>query len=242
MFLDESGDHSLDKIDSQYPVFCLAGVIIDEDEYQKVVSPDLDRIKLKYWKTTDVIFHSRSIRKCESPFNNLLDKSIRDPFYKTLDGFFSKSSLTIIASVILKQKLKDQYSDPSNPYEISVMFLMERFLYFLEEAGDRGYITVESRDSKSNKNLFEEYSNILANGSGDKYFIEPSRFQARVKKIEFITKKQNENGHQLADLVAYPIATKILYPNRKNLAFDVIKPKFRKRRNRIRGYGLKVFP
>lgn len=242
MFLDESGDHSLDKIDSQYPVFCLAGVIIDEDEYQKVVSPDIDRIKLKYWKTTDVIFHSRSIRKCEPPFNNLLDKSTRNPFYKSLNGFFSKSNIAIIASVILKQKLKDRYSDPSNPYELGMMFLMERFLYFLEEVGDRGYITVESRDSKSNKDLFEEYSNILANGSGDKYFIEPSRFQTRIKKIEFVTKKQNENGHQLADLVAYPIATEILYPNRENLAFDAIKPKFRKRGNRIMGYGLKVFP
>lgn len=242
MFLDESGDLSLEKIDPQYPVFCLAGVIIDEDEYRKTVSPDLDRIKLKYWKTTNVIFHSRSIRKCEPLFNNLLDKSVRYPFYEDLNAFFNKSKLKIIASVILKQKLKNQYSDPSNPYEISMMFLMERFLYFLEETNDQGYITVESRDSRSNKNLFEEYSNILANGSGDKYFIESSRFQARIKKIEFVTKKQNENGHQLADLVAYPIATKILYPNRKNLAFDVIKPKFRRRGNRIKGYGLKVFP
>jgi len=67
MFLDESGDHSLDKIDSQYPVFCLAGVIVDEDEYENSISPNLDHIKLKYWKTTNTIFHSRSIRKCESP-------------------------------------------------------------------------------------------------------------------------------------------------------------------------------
>ncbi len=234
--------HSLDKIDPQYPVFCLAGVIVDQEDYRDTVSPNFDSVKLKYWKTTDIIFHSRSIRKCEPPFNNLLDKSVRLPFYEALNSFFNKSRLTVIASVILKKKLKDQYSDPSNPYELSMMFLMERFLYFLEERGDKGYITVESRDSKANKNLFEEYSNILANGSGDKYFIEPSRFQSRIKKIEFVTKKQNENGHQLADLVAYPIATKILYPHRKNLAFEVLRSKFRKRGNRIKGYGLKVFP
>ena len=28
MFLDESGDHSLDKIDSSYPMFVLAGCIL----------------------------------------------------------------------------------------------------------------------------------------------------------------------------------------------------------------------
>jgi Trm5-related predicted tRNA methylase len=34
LFLDESGDHSLDKIDPQYPVFVLGGIIVDE-EYAK---------------------------------------------------------------------------------------------------------------------------------------------------------------------------------------------------------------
>lgn len=30
-YLDESGDHSLTRIDSQYPVFVLGGVVIDAD-------------------------------------------------------------------------------------------------------------------------------------------------------------------------------------------------------------------
>jgi hypothetical protein len=30
LFLDESGDHSLSKIDPQYPLFVLCGVILDE--------------------------------------------------------------------------------------------------------------------------------------------------------------------------------------------------------------------
>ena len=34
MFLDESGDHSLDKVDLQFPAFCLAGVITDEEDYR----------------------------------------------------------------------------------------------------------------------------------------------------------------------------------------------------------------
>lgn len=123
-----------------------------------------------------------------------------------------------------------------------MMFLMERFLYLLEETNDQGYITVESRDSKSNKDLFEEYSNILANGSGVNFTVPASRFQSRIQKIEFVTKKQNENGHQLADLVAYPIATKVLYPNRRNLAYDILRSKIRQRNGRISGYGLKIFP
>ena len=33
MFLDESGDHNLEKIDQQYPVFVLAGAIFDNSYY-----------------------------------------------------------------------------------------------------------------------------------------------------------------------------------------------------------------
>ncbi|HCB35264.1 MAG TPA: DUF3800 domain-containing protein, partial [Candidatus Taylorbacteria bacterium] len=37
MFLDESGDHSLDKIDASYPMFVLAGCIFDFEYYTNVV-------------------------------------------------------------------------------------------------------------------------------------------------------------------------------------------------------------
>jgi hypothetical protein len=39
MFLDESGDHSLDKVDDTYPVFVLAGCIFDFEYYSKTVEP-----------------------------------------------------------------------------------------------------------------------------------------------------------------------------------------------------------
>lgn len=242
MFLDESGDHSLAKVDSQYPVFCLCGVIVNQAIYKDKISPDLDKIKLKYWKTTDVIFHSRDIRKCNPPFDNLLEEKTRQSFYQDLNNFFTQAPITIIASVILKNQLKNQYTDPSDPYALSMIFLMERFLYFLEEKKDRGFLTVESRDQRANNRLFSQYSKILNEGSGRLYCIVPSRFQSRILKIEFVTKKQNENGHQLADLAAYPIANYGLYPKRKNLAYNVLKPKIRQRGGRVKGCGLKVFP
>ena len=45
MFLDESGDHSLVKIDEQFPVFCLAGCIFDEGEYQQNSKAKTDAFK-----------------------------------------------------------------------------------------------------------------------------------------------------------------------------------------------------
>lgn len=49
MFLDESGDHSLVKIDSSYPMFVLAGCIFDFDYYTDFVEPKARKLKEKYF-------------------------------------------------------------------------------------------------------------------------------------------------------------------------------------------------
>lgn len=243
MFLDESGDHSLSKIDKQFPVFCLAGCVFDELEYQQNAKAKIDALKIRYFNRTDVILHSREIRKCEPPFNILLNSNTKQSFYTDLNNLMSQSPYTVIASVILKQQLKERYADPTNPYTLSLGFIMERFLYYLEENNDVGYISVESRDPKSNTDLFRAFTEIMNNGSfGNVQHVSAERFQGRIQKIIFITKQQNENGHQIADLAAYPIAKYCLDRNKQNPAFEIMKSKFRSVNGKILGYGLKIFP
>lgn len=243
MFLDESGDHSLLKIDPQFPVFCLAGCIFDENDYIQNSKAKIDALKIRYFNNSNIILHSREIRKCESPFNILLNSNTKQNFYTDLNNLIFNLSFTILASVILKEKLKNQYNDPSNPYALSLQFIMERFLYFLEENNDVGYISVESRDPKSNTDLLNTFTNIINNGShGDKHNVSAERFQAKIQKMDFITKQQNQNGHQVADLIAYPIARFGLTKKKPNPTFAIIKPKFRSKYGKIMGYGLKIFP
>lgn len=111
MFLDESGDHSLAKIDEQFPVFCLAGCIFDEVEYQTKGNEAINNFKIKYFNNTEIILHSREIRKCEQPFNILQNKDVKKDFYKNLNNLISALPFTIISSVISKQKLKEQYTE-----------------------------------------------------------------------------------------------------------------------------------
>lgn len=244
LFLDESGDHSLTKIDASFPIFVLAGCIFDEAEYQQNGKSKIDAFKIRYFNKTDIILHSREIRKCEPPFNILLNKNTKQSFYIDIDNLMSGLSYTILASAILKERIKNQYSDPANPYRLSLEFIMERFLYFLEEKNDVGYISVESRDPKSNTDLLASFTDIINNGSwvSDDIHIKAERFQQKIQKMIFITKQQNENGHQIADLVAYPIAKYALNPDKSNPAFDILKPKFRSRGQGIMGCGLKIFP
>lgn len=41
MFLDESGDHRLEVIDPQYPLFVLGGCIMDIDYHENILTPRL---------------------------------------------------------------------------------------------------------------------------------------------------------------------------------------------------------
>lgn len=243
MFLDESGDHSLVKIDDQFPVFCLAGCIFDENEYQQNSKAKVDAFKIRYFNKPEIILHSREIRKCEPPFNILLNPITKKSFYTDLDNLMLSLPYTVLASAILKKKLKDQYFDPANPYGLSLQFIMERFLYYLEESNDVGYISVESRDPKSNTDLLNTFTDVINNGSAsDTHRVSAKRFQCKIQKMIFVTKQQNENGHQVADLVAYPIAKFTLDPKKGNPAFDIIKQKFRRIGGKAKGYGLKIFP
>jgi len=52
VFVDESGDHELGKIDPQYPVFVLLFVIVSKRDYVETVCRDLQRFKLAFWGMT----------------------------------------------------------------------------------------------------------------------------------------------------------------------------------------------
>ena len=240
LFLDESGDQNLKAIDPNHPVFALVGCIFDSAYYQNVAVPSVENIKKEFFGNKEIILHSRDIRKQEQkPFLTLRNKERRRLFYEKWNQLVATLRFTALACVIDKKKLKNQYGDSAeNPYHLSLSFLMERFSMHLRELGETGKIVIESRTTADNNRLYLAYSKIMLEGSA---FMEAQEFQKRIEKLEFVDKKQNIIGTQLADMLAYPIATSIL-PNRDKRAFEIIKPKFRAKSGKIEGFGYKVFP
>jgi len=57
LFLDESGHHGLKTVDQQYPILLLCGCLIEEDYYNNEVTRQINDLKLKYFKTTEIILH-----------------------------------------------------------------------------------------------------------------------------------------------------------------------------------------
>ena len=238
VYVDESGDHGLESIDSNYPVFVLVLCIFEKKEYFNQIIPALMEIKNKFWGHGEVVLHEHDIRKPKNEFTILMRKEIREAFMNDMNRFMQDVPYTLITSVIDKNSLKQQYSSPGNPYEISVSFCLERLYRFLSDNAQSNKITpviVEKRGKKEDDELELVFRRIC---DGSNYFNKPLPFQ-----LVMIDKKANSAGLQIADLIARPIGIKIMRPQQKNRAYDILNGKFRKSPSgTVKGWGLKTFP
>jgi hypothetical protein len=171
----------------------------------------------------------------------LFDLDIKARFYAMLDNVIRNSAYNIIASALKKEKYIKLYGRLSDDvYEISLSFIIERAIFYLDGLKEENCsldIVIEKRGKKEDKKLEEHFQRLMARGTG---YISPERLAKYNLSIIFKNKKENINGLQLADLIAYPIARYVLEPERINPAFDVFKERFYS--NGGKRYGLKIFP
>ena len=229
IFVDESGDHGLQSIDSEYPIFVLAFVLVRKEDYVQKIVPAFQALKYKYWGHDQVVFHENEIRKEKGQFGLLrTNKALREAFYSELTDLIEASPFEFVASIIKKEELRRKYTKPYNPYEIALLFCMEEAQALLQKAGQSGKIThllVEGRGTKENNELELEFRRICDN-----------RRNWGHKRVDFsnipfemicVDKKSNSTGLQLADLIARPMGLKILRPQQQNRAYDAFKVKCR---------------
>jgi len=246
VFMDESGDHNLKGGgDPNYPLFVLVAVLIDGDEYGKIVQK-FEQIKLKFFKEKSVVFHEREIRKAEGVFRILQNPNTRNEFLQDLNRTIEGSRFKIIASVIDKRSLLEKYSYPKNPYDISLQFILERIGFEVQSRISAPVlvpISAESRGKKEDGELREEFDRICSGKSALSFNSHlPSQIFSKMR-LDFYKKEENIVGIQLADLIARPIGIKYLRPNQQNRAYEIICRKFRtSSAGEIEGYGLKIFP
>ena len=228
VFVEESGDHGLTTIDPEYPVFALAFCVMRKDAYLRQITPAIQAFKFDIWGHDAVVLHEHEIRKSKGPFAFLMtDRALRERFYEGLNGLVQDAPMTIFASVIEKEALRRKYLHPRNPYEIAMLFCMERLHAMLAREGQEGrtvHVVFESRGKKKEDPELELEFRRIADNDGQWGYrqIDFSRFDFQPV---FMPKASNAAGLQLADLIARPIALATLRPGQPNRAYDIIRPK-----------------
>ena len=238
IYVDESGDHSLESIDRDYPVFVLDFCIFQKGHYANVVVPKVQEFKFTHFGHDIVVLHERDIRKQKSPFRFLQSQEKREVFMEGLNLLIEEIDFTIIATVVDKKRHTDIYAYPANPYNLGLMFCMERahaFLRARQQHESTTHVVVERRGRREDDELELAFRRIR---DGNNYNRETLPFE-----IVFADKKTNSAGLQLADLTARPIGRHVMDRTQANRAWDIIEPKLhRKAAGRVDGWGLKIFP
>jgi hypothetical protein len=242
VYVDESGDHSLDSINPQYPVFVLALCVFHKRHYAEKIVPAVEKLKFNYFGHDSVVLHEHEIRKQTDEFAFLTHRPTREAFMEQLDSVMAESNFVLIACVVDKLRLTKDGVD-TNPYNLALGVCLDALHDFVREKGQaklKTHVLVECRGKKEDAELELEFRRICdgANSQGANLPFD----------VVFADKKTNLAGLQFADLVARPIGIHYLRPTQRNHAYDVLRQKFlcaggRKSVGRdFEGVGLLVLP
>lgn len=232
VYFDEVGNPTLDDTDRDFPVFAIALFICEIDDYVNQITPFVNRLKFKWFNHEGVILHSRDIRKAQRDFSLLGNPSMRERFMNDLSALMDDCRYKLIAVAVRKDAHKKRYRYPADPYELALLFAMERLLSVLEGAGQKEVtVLAEKRGEREDRQLHVAFQRIVTAGSE---FVSGERFREVRFDLKFLPKALNVVGTQMADLAAYPIARHVLDPRKRNPPFDIVRTKFCRQ--------LKIFP
>lgn len=222
-FFDECGDHSLSKIDKDFPLFLLCTVIVEREAYAQHIIPALAQFKLRYFAHEGINLHSREIRKAEGPFGILQKEAVRQKFLPELSALIANLPFTLFITAIQKAAYSQRYGNTAkNPYDVALEYSFERVLDFMEVYKESQLpVIAEARGQQEDDALRASFHRLMTQGT---YYNTAERFRKLVCPISFRRKQDNIAGIQVADLCAHPTARHLLKPNVTNQAYDVVKP------------------
>lgn len=199
VYVDESGDHGMQSVDANYPVFVLAFCVFYKRHYAEKVVSALQKFKFNHFGHDVVVLHETDIRKESGKFRLFQNRQQKQDFLDELTDIIDASNFILISCVIDKEALRSRGGVPDNPYHLALGFCLETLHQLMLEKNQDSSLThvvVECRGKKEDAELELEFRRIC---DGANKLSMPLPFD-----IIFADKKVNSAGLQLADLVARP--------------------------------------
>ena len=259
MFVDENGDASIKSIKKNLKVgkpiegnnkyFTTTGSAIRKENFEQT-RKDIIRLKEEHWqdglypykdKVKRICFHSHEIRKGKDAFNSSVIDT--NKFIKDLSNYMMNLKIDIFSATLDKEAHCRKYSEPDNPYDLCMNFILERFVKFYLGKDEKAIVVLEARGKVEDSKLLNHIKYLIDNGTE---YVSKDYFK-KIKGVYFNPKwckdsdeKKSYFGLEIADLVSYPIH-KCNTKDNKDRAFECIE-------NKIYGFptylgrGIKKFP
>ena len=193
LFADET------KKTPQNKYFCFAGLIIKRCEYEDVLVPKINELKLRHFGRTDIIFHYTDMKNNKGEFSSFVDSNIRNKFWTDFVNVIKPINFNTIG-VYFDQTLMTnlyKYSGASN-YDIAYRYILENYMHFLKEHKGVGSICIESRTFKEDMYLQQNHFDYIERGS---IYYDNKNTSIYLSTIGFIVKGDNCVGLQIADII-----------------------------------------
>ncbi len=228
MFLDESGNHNLNKINPVYPIFVLGGVIVDRAYARTVIDPRMRVFKRQFLGTDNIILRTVDMVRGRNGFESMQDPVFRMEFYQSLNAMLDELDYKIVACAVKLEEHVARYGEGApDPYMVSLDVLVERFCLALEDEIDAGFNCAKMRNPKLDRDLTKAWDDVCARGAGT---VTPREIAEKIVHLTLKNKKPNVAGMQLADLVATSIGRSVIgKPAHGNeVSRDVVMGKIRR--------------
>ena len=236
VFVDESGDHSLESINPRYPMFVLSLCVFRKAVYNHQVAPALRALKFATFGHDMVVLHESEMRRGKGSFLHM-PLTVREPFMAGLTGIIAAADFQLIAVAIDKRRLSIR-APQRHAYHFAMEHGLRSLFALLSEAGQHGTLThvvCEARGAQEDMALELEFRRMCDRAAYVR--------QGVGLEIVIADKKANSEGLQLADMTARPIGLSVLRPDQPNRAMEVLERKFYRDKNIGKpGAGLWVLP
>lgn len=222
VFIDESGDSSYKKILKNGPnvpkndQFFIITACVFKMDYYRELGTKITELKRRHWQNgmyidgkgnlKRVCLHGSEINNKLKAFDvNLINYSA---FSSDLHNFMSNLETTIFSVCVNKSSMCKTYSNPFDPYELSMKFVFERLCKYFLKPQEKAIIIFEQRDKKKDKMILKKAVDQL--NSGTEYT--DSTIYSSIDGIYFNPKylaaDKTFYGLEIADLCCYAIYKK----------------------------------
>lgn len=197
--IDESGKASYSH---KSELFVLSGIIIQEK-----LKPRLDKLtrklKKKYFKDEEIVFHSRDMYRRKGPFSILQDSKKEMTFWSEFISILEDSEITTIFIIVNKLKAKHKGWNEQTILKRSYQKILENFAIKQLKLGVNGKIITES-DPSQDFYLIQAHNLIQSKGINNNA-MSAREYRQKITSLSLVNKQNLDIDVQIADALA-PIA------------------------------------
>ena len=239
--LDESGDHSLRRIDPDYPIFVLAGVIVESGPAEDDMRKGIESLKVEFFGNADFPLHTREMKRHRRAFRWLkYDAAVRDLFETRLNELMDALAYTAIACVIDKRAYLERSPAPTHDlYRLGLGILVEQFCAEVGQVRAGGRIIAEARRPQLDRRLTDDWHALRIQGTAN---VRGATIRRRLTTLEIRPKTDLLPALEVADFVASPIG-RVAAGLPVDQEWDVVRRKLRKGpEGEVDGFGIIRIP